>query len=125
MDYEEKVKKAEEHAKRVKEKQDLKQIWHKYDVRKKIPTSKLILLYMAFVLNIVLGYAMWSMIYLQDLSALPVLISDIASQVLLVIVYYCKSTIENRSGGIVFESAIREIEARLDQSGETGDDAVG
>lgn len=122
--YDAKLVAANAHAERVLERRKIREAKHKNDAPKKLTTTKVVMVYMFVLMNIILAYAMLAMIYLQDLSALPVLITDIAAQVLVYAGYLCKSYGENHTGGIVFETAIREIEANLDKSDE-GDEAVG
>lgn len=77
--------------------------------RKKIPTSKLIAIYLFCILNIVLAFSMVSMWTFHDLSYLGVLISDVIAQVITYMIYMVKSTKENTSGGITYEMAMTEL----------------
>ena len=117
MDYEQKLKQAEAHAQKVKEQQELYKIRHQNDAPKKITTTKLIILYLFIVLNVILIFSMITMVYFADLSSLSVLITDIAAQVLLTLGYFIKATRENTVGGIVYETTMKRI--------ENDDDAVG
>ena len=85
--------------------------------RKPITTTKLIAAYLFVVLNAILIYACVAMWHFADLTYLGVLISDIAAQVIVYMLYIIKSTKENTVGGITFETAMHEL--------ENGDEAVG
>lgn len=67
--------------------------------------------YLFAVLNIVLIYAMVVMYKFRDLSYLGVLITDIAAQVLVFFIHALKSKAENTTGGIVYETAIRQMDS--------------
>lgn len=79
------------------------------------PTSKLMAIYLFAMLNVVLIYSMVVMYVLRDLSYLGVLITDIAGQVLTYFVYSNKSVKENTASGIVYETAMRKLDAELSQ----------
>lgn len=89
--------------------------------RKKIPTSKLIAIYLFIILNIVLTFSMISMWSFHDLSYLGILISDVAAQVITYMIYMVKSTKENTSGGITYEMAMTE----LNKNDTSNEEAVG
>ena len=110
MDYEQELKKAEAYAEKVKQQKELYRIRHQNDAPKKITTTKLIILYLFIILNVVLIFSMVTMVYFADLSALPVLITDIMAQVLSYAIYCVKSTKENTQFGIVYETAMKEME---------------
>lgn len=56
-----------------------------------IETSKLLAIYLFVLLNAIVIYAMVVMAITNDLSALPVLISDIAAQVIVYAIYCAKA----------------------------------
>lgn len=56
-----------------------------------IETSKLITIYLLILLNVIVVYSMVIMWVTADLSALPVMISDLAAQVLVYAVYCAKA----------------------------------
>lgn len=56
-----------------------------------IETSKLLAIYLFVLLNVIVIYAMVVMAITNDLSALPVLISDIAAQVIVYAIYCAKA----------------------------------
>ena len=56
-----------------------------------IETSKLLAIYLFALLNAIVIYAMVVMAITSDLSALPVLISDIAAQVIVYAIYCAKA----------------------------------
>lgn len=92
-------------------KRKLKEEKDKYRSKIKLPsTSKLMATYLFVVLNIVLAFAMISMWHFADLSYLGVLITDVAAQVLTFFIYTRKAVIENSSGGITYDIAMKSIE---------------
>lgn len=56
-----------------------------------IETSKLLAIYLLVLLNAIVIYSMVVMAVMQDLSSLPVLISDLAAQVLVYAIYCAKA----------------------------------
>lgn len=56
-----------------------------------IETSKLLAVYLFVLLNVIVVYSMIVMAITQDLSSLPVLISDLAAQVLVYAIYCAKA----------------------------------
>jgi len=56
-----------------------------------IETSKLLAVYLFVLLNAIVVYSMVVMAITQDLSSLPVLISDLAAQVLVYAIYCAKA----------------------------------
>lgn len=129
MDFEEKKKKAQEHADRVKEKQELHQIKHANDAERKLPTHKLITFYLFVLLNVILIYALIAMWYFGDLTHLGVVVTDIAAQVITFFIYSHHSTAQNTVGGIVYDKAMYEIKHQFhledEMSQEEIDNAVG
>lgn len=129
MDFEEKKKKAQEHANRVKEKQELHQIKHANDAERKLPTHKLITFYLFVLLNVILIYALIAMWYFGDLTHLGVVVTDIAAQVITFFIYSHHSTAQNTVGGIVYDKAMYEIKHQFhledEMSQEEIDNAVG
>lgn len=75
----------------------------------KLPsTTKLIAVYLFLILNAVLIYSMYVMYNFRDLTYLGVLITDIAAQVLIYLIYTVKATRENTVGGITYDLAMRD-----------------
>ena len=91
-------------------KQELLKVKNEYKKDKKHSTTKLIAVDLFVLLNIVLGFSMYMMYHLSDLTYLGVLITDIAAQVITFLIYVVKSTKENTRGGITYETAIRSLE---------------
>lgn len=92
-------------------KNKLKEEKRKYRTKFKLPsTSKLILLgVMLLCLEIVI-FCEYTMLALQDVSAMYVLIGIPAALVPIVWGYYSKSKAENTAGGIIYETAMKEKE---------------
>lgn len=105
-----KLRKIERKGERILRKRELKAKRDSYKKpRKKIQTSKLIAVYLFVLLNVVLIYAMTMMYLFRDLTYLGVLISDIISQVVVYLIYIVKSTKENTSGGITYDTAMYNL----------------
>ena len=85
--------------------------------RKKISlptTTKLITIYLFIVLNIVLVYSLVAMWHFENLTYLGTLIADVIGQILVFFIYTVKSTKENTSGGITYETAMAKLKNDLD-----------
>ena len=109
MNFEEKKKRAAEHAEKIKQRQELNEIKHQNDKPKKpFAFSKLAFIFLIANCSIIEIYAMIVMIKLYDLSALTTLISTVVGECIIYCAYVAKSTIENKSQGIVFEAAKNE-----------------
>lgn len=63
----------------------------KYKQKPKIETSKIMMIYLFVLFNVVIVYAMVAMLLLSDLTYLGVLISDIAAQVVTYGIYCLKA----------------------------------
>lgn len=109
MDFEKEKQLAQKYAERVKQKQELKEIKHKNDKEKKPLTfSKIAFIFLILNCSIVEIYSMIVMIKMYDLSALTTLISAVVGECIVYCAYIAKSTIENKSEGIIFEAAKHE-----------------
>lgn len=110
-EYEEKLKRIKYKNKQKEMKLKLKKEEDKYKKKIKFPsTTKLIVLYLFVIFNVVLIFAMYAMWYFADLTYLGVLITDIAAQVLTAFIYMRKSQIENTSTqGFVYEARMKEL----------------
>lgn len=127
MDYEKELERALAHADKVKLRRELYEIRHAND-KKKEPLSfgKIGFIFVFVDCIVVELYSMFAMLWLRDLSALGGLIAAVVCQAIDMISYNHKSSKENTSGGIVFETAMKKLEAQEeDQIVEEDDDAVG
>ena len=102
MSYKDKLRRARVYADRIKKKQEIYAIKHQYDSKKKIPTHKIITIYLFIILNIILTYSLVAMWYFADLTHLGVLITDIAAQVITFLIYSHHSTCQTKEGGIQY-----------------------
>jgi len=126
--YKDKVRRARVYADRVKKKQEIYEIKHQFDQRKKkLEFGKIMLLFVLINIGIVEAYSMWVMYALGDLSALPTLITCIIGDCISLSTYMIKSTFENRAGGITFEAMMNSFKIRREDemSQEDIDEAVG
>lgn len=116
-EYEEKLKRIRYKNKQKEMKTRLEKEEDKYKKKFKWPsTTKLIATYLFVIFNVVLVFVMYAMWHFADLSYLGVLITDIAAQVLVYLIYVQKSKAENTVGGIVYDKAMAELNASLNSS---------
>ena len=103
----EKIRKENESIQRI---QQLKDERKKYrtSITDRISTTKLVMVYLFVLLNVILIFAMVAMWHFADLSYLGVLITDIAAQIITFIIYAMKSTKENTVGGITYDLAMKD-----------------
>ena len=87
-EYQKKLQKAKDIGKTIEHKQEIAEAKNK---TKKRETSKLLALYLFALLNAIVIYAMVSMWKFSDISYLGVLITDIASQILIYGIYCLKA----------------------------------
>lgn len=64
--------------------------------RRKMQTTKLIIIYLMMLLNAIIVYACVAMWHFRDLSYLQALITDIAAQVLIFAIYCAKAYFETK-----------------------------
>lgn len=119
--YNSEMAKIREENKDKAQRKALREARRNWKERKPITTTKLIAAYLFIVLNAILIYACVAMWYFADLTYLGVLITDIAAQVVVYLLYIIKSTKENTSGGITFERAMWEMK----NENEDDEEAVG
>ena len=120
MDFEKQKERAERHALKVKQKQELYAIKHKNDIKANLTFGKVAFIFMMANYTIVEIYALVTMVIFADLSPLTTLIVAVIGECASLIAYMVKSTHENTAGGIVYESAMAKLKNELDS-----DDAVG
>lgn len=98
---------AYRYAKRKKINDKIRTI--KYGDKPKQPMSmgKKLTIFLLINFIIIQLYAMVVMFIFRDLSALPTFISTIIAEVVTLLGYQIKSTVENRSGGLIYELAMK------------------
>ena len=120
MKYEVMKKRAQKHADKIKEIEEIKRIWHSSDpVKKKIAFSKIALIFVFVDCLIIQFYSMWLMAALRDASSLSALIGiimPIFGEVGSIISYNKKSSIENSANGIVYETCMKTLKDEPDDS---------
>lgn len=113
--------KALEHAKDVKQKQELHELKHSNDKPKeKLSFSKMAFIFMMANCMVIEIYSLVVMAIYADLSALTTLIAAVVSECVSMLGYLIKSQHENTSGGIVYETTMAKLNHELEN-----DDAVG
>lgn len=109
-EYEEKLNRIKYKNKQKEMKLKLKKEEDKYKKKFKLPsTTKLIAFYLFLIFNIILIFVMKAMWYFADLTYIGVLITDIAAQVVVFMIYCAKSSKENSVGGIIYDKAMAEL----------------
>lgn len=106
--YEKKLAKLKRENEIAKRKNELKAEKNKY--KKKISTSKLLLIVVVFLCLEIIVFSQYVMIKFQDLTALYTLIGVPVSLVPVALGYFYKSKAENTVNGIVYETALRQME---------------
>ena len=106
--YEKKLAKLKRKNEIAKQKNELIEEKNKY--KKKTATSKLLLLVVILLCVEILIFSQYVMIKFQDLTALYTLISVPVTIVPVALGYFYKSKSENTANGIVYETAIRQME---------------
>ena len=122
--FEKEIQKAIEHAKKIKQKQELYELRHSNDKPKKeLTTGKKVLYFMISNCSLIEIYSLVVMILFADLSSLPLLITAVVAECISVCGYFVKSTKENTEHGIVYETAMKKLEYELNNKEDK--DAVG
>ena len=112
---------ARKYAKRQKFKSEVEQIKYGKSGRRKMPTSKKLTIFLIANFTLVEIYTLYIMYYLQDISALPSLITVVVGEVVALMIYQIKSLKENTaSTGFMYELKMKDAE-----QGIVNDDAVG
>lgn len=121
-EYQAKLKKIQTDNLHKKRKAKLKEEKTKY--KHKFPsTSKLVLLGVILLCLEIVVFCEYAMVHLGDVSALYALIGIPVAIAPTVVSYYMKSKAENTEGGIVYESAMAEIQKS--QGNDSADEAEG
>ena len=121
MNYKKRYQRAEQHAKLVKQRQELKELYHSNDLEKKKPSSSK--LFLGFVLGDFLLIQFFCMYFMyaypeySDLGSFIGIAVAIIGQVGVILGYFKKSTAENTVGGIVYETTIQNQTADEDAVG--------
>lgn len=106
-----KINESREREKKLKEERD------KYGFKFKMPSTSKIVLFVVFILCLqILFFCERIMEETGDLSALYVLIGVPVSLVPICLGYYWKSCQENTSGGIIYDTAMRNQAGSEDES---------
>lgn len=95
----------------------------RYWPKLKLPsTSKIVLIVAALLCVEILFFCQWMIVRTGDTNALYAMVGVITALATVVIGYFVKSTKENTSGGLVYESAMAGIQQ---SKPDIGEDAVG
>lgn len=129
MNYEKELEKAIQHAEKVKLKQELSEVRHANDIKKKpLSFSKIAVIFIFVNCLIIELYSMFAMFWLNDLSSLGSLIAAVVGQCISLVSYMYKAKSENCQGGITYETTMAELvpNVEIQQEDDSEDDgAVG
>ena len=78
--------------------------------KEKVSMTKVVLAFLILNMVVIEIYSLYAMLALGNLDALPVLITAIVGECVSILGYMVKSSIENKKGGIIFETAMKELE---------------
>lgn len=106
--YEKRMAELKKRNELAKQKNELKAEKNKY--KKKTTTSKLLLIVVVLLCLEIIIFSQYVMIKFQDLNALYTLIGVPVSLVPVALGYFYKSSKENSVNGIVYETAIRQMD---------------
>lgn len=110
-EFDNELKKICEENESKERKLKLKQEKAKFKTKHKTPsTSKLVLLGVILLCLEIVIFCEYAMVHLNDTSALYALIGIPVAIAPTVVSYYMKSKAENTEGGIIYETAMAEIE---------------
>lgn len=127
MDYEKKIEKAMKYAEKVKLKRELNELKHSNDKPKeKLTFGKFWLIFLLANFMVIEIYSLTAMWFFADLTPLVGLIAAVIGDCVTLCSYFAKSSKENTTGGIVYESAMKKLEHELENSSSmSNDDVVG
>ena len=127
--YKQDLERALKHAERVRKQQELKEVWHSNDKKRKpIAFSKIAFIVIFLDCLLIQLFSMWIMVYLADASNLGALIGiavALIGEVGTCVSYNKKSMVENSSGGIVYESFVQSLKTEDELTEEEKNNAVG
>ena len=83
--------------------------------KEKVSTTKIVLAFLIFNMVVIEVYSLYAMLALGDLNALPVLITAIVGECISILGYMVKASIENKKGGIIYETAMKQLEDNKDE----------
>ena len=83
--------------------------------KEKVSTTKIVLAFLIGNMVIIEVYSLYAMLALGNLEALPVLITAIVGECISILGYMVKASIENKEGGIVYETAMKQLEENKDE----------
>ncbi len=97
-----------------------KEKWKHFPKFKLPSTSKLVVLVVFLLCIEVIIFCEYAMLVLGDGSAMYALIGAVGTLISTVLGYFKKSTVENSSGGIVYETAMAQLNNSTDESNAVG-----
>lgn len=87
-------------------------------MKKKWTNSKLIVWVIVFMYAEAVIYGQVAMWWFEDISSLPDMWVNVLPPIIAIIAYFIKSTLENRKGGITYDSAMKESEVEENERSE-------
>ena len=123
MGYEKDLENAQKYAERVRIKNEIEKIKHSNDEKRQhLSFSKIAVIFIFINCFIIELYSMVVMVLFHDLTSLGSLVMAVLGQCVSLMGYFIKSTKENTSQGIVYETAMYELKTGTT---EEDDGAVG
>lgn len=125
--YNSQLKKIQIKNQQKEKRQKLREEKNKYKQKLKLPTTSKLLLIGAVLLCLeIVIFCEYVMLKLQDTTSMYVLIGIPASLIPIILGYFYKSKAENTSGGIVFETAMSQMDEVINDKKEKieNDDSV-
>lgn len=115
MDYQKELEKAKTHAEKVKLRQEINEIWHSNDQkRKSLSFSKVAVIFIFINCFVIELYSMAVMVVFHDLTSLGSLVMAVLGQCVSLLGYFIKSGKENTASGIVYETTMLQLQHELD-----------
>ena len=123
MGYEKDLENAQKYAERVRIKNEIEKIKHSNDEKRQhLSFRKIAVIFIFINCFIIELYSMVVMVLFHDLTSLGSLVMAVLGQCVSLMGYFIKSTKENTSQGIVYETAMYELKTGTT---EEDDGAVG
>lgn len=115
--YEKELEKASKYALLRKQKREIKELRHQFDIpREKLTTSKKLTIFALADCTVIQLFSMFAMLYLHDISALYSLIAIVGTvmcEAFSLASYNHKSMRENTEGGIKYQDMMNEYNEHM------------
>lgn len=124
--FDSKMEKAKRRNESIEYKRRLREERMKYWPKFVLPsTSKIVLIVAAVLCVEILFFCQWMIVKTGDTNALYAMVGVVATLASVVIGYFVKSTKENTSGGITYETALASLGQGISAAPNVTEEAVG